>query len=129
MVIPFNTEGIVNEQSKYSVPETMDRIESLVWARGMKVFARINQQLVAEQFCLDLHPSQVLIFGDARIEAPLIKAFPSLALDLPFKVVVWEAPRGQVWVSYNSLEYLCSRHGLGKIPFPEMDGLILRALH
>jgi uncharacterized protein (DUF302 family) len=125
----FEVEGIVNERSKYDVSETMDRIESVIWARGMRVFARINRQLEAEQCCLDMHPSQILIFGDARIETPLIKAFPSLALDLPFRVAVWEAARGEVWVGYNSLDYLCKRHSLGQIPFPELDGMILRALH
>ena len=125
---PHLVDGVVNEQSKYNVAETMDRIESLVWSRGMKVFARIDQQLIAKQSCIDIHASQVLIFGDARIEAPLMKDHPSLALDLPFKVVVWEATPGEVWVSYNSLEYLRDRHSLGNIPFPELDSMILRAL-
>jgi len=125
---PIEVNGIVNEQSRYTVGETMDRIESLIWSRGMMVLARFDNQLAAKQHCFDAHPMQTLIFGDVRLEAPLLKACPSLALDLPFKVVVWEAAPGEVWVSYNSLDYLHTRHGLPAIPFPEMDTMILRAL-
>lgn len=128
MMSPFEVEGVVNERSPYDVPETMDRIESVIWARGMKVIARINPQTEARQCRLEASPSQILIFGSARVEAPLLKAFPSLALDLPLRIVVWESAPGDVWVSYNSLEYLCTRHGLGRIPFPELDSMILRAL-
>jgi uncharacterized protein (DUF302 family) len=39
-------------------------------------------------------------------------AAPSIAIDLPIKILVWEDDQGKVWVSYNSPEYLEERHGL-----------------
>jgi uncharacterized protein (DUF302 family) len=129
MKVPFEVEGIINEQSTYDVSETMDRIESIVWARGMKVFARINQQHEAKLCCLDMHPSQILIFGDARTATPLINAFPSVALELPLKILVWETDGGEVWVSYSSVDYVCGRHGLGERSFPDVDAIVRKALH
>ena len=37
-------------------------------------------------------------------------AAPSIAIDLPLKILVWQDENGKVWVSYNSAEYLKERH-------------------
>ena len=39
-------------------------------------------------------------------------ASPSIAIDLPLKILVWEDAAGKVWISYNSPAYLQARHGL-----------------
>ncbi len=41
-------------------------------------------------------------------------AAPSIAIDLPLKILIWEDREGKVWVSYNSPAYLLERHGLPK---------------
>jgi uncharacterized protein (DUF302 family) len=45
-------------------------------------------------------------------------ASPSIAIDLPVKILIAEDEQGKVWVSYNTAEYLGERHelppGLGK---------------
>jgi len=121
-------EGVINIRSTFGVTETMDRIESVVWARCMKVFARINQQREAKLSGLDMKPMQLLIFGDPRTCVPLMEACESTALDLPFKVLVWETSEGEVWVSFYSTEYLSMRHGVEEIRFPRIETLIRKAL-
>ncbi len=39
-------------------------------------------------------------------------AVPSIAIDLPLKILIWEDSKGKVWVSYNSPDYIKERHGL-----------------
>jgi uncharacterized protein (DUF302 family) len=39
-------------------------------------------------------------------------AAPRLAIDLPLKALAWQDEQGQVWLSYNSPEYLQRRHGV-----------------
>jgi uncharacterized protein (DUF302 family) len=39
-------------------------------------------------------------------------AAPSVAIDLPLKILISEDSQGKVWVSYNSPQYLKQRHGL-----------------
>ena len=41
-------------------------------------------------------------------------AAPSIAIDLPLKVLVWEDIQAKVWISYNSPDYLRERHGVPK---------------
>jgi len=125
---PFTVEGMISIRSAFDVTETMDRIESVVWARCMKVFARINQQQEAKLAGLDIRPMQLLIFGDPRKCVPLMMDNPSVALDLPLKVLVWEAPKGVVWISHYSTTYLSLRHGIEESRLPKVETLIQKAM-
>jgi uncharacterized protein (DUF302 family) len=59
-----------------------------------------------------MHPTKLLIFGSPKAGTPLMLASPSIAIDLPLKILVWEDSQGKVWVSYNSPAYLQERHNL-----------------
>jgi len=59
-----------------------------------------------------MRPTKLLIFGNPKAGTPLMLAAPSVAIDLPLKILVWEDGQGKVWVSYDSPEYLKERHGL-----------------
>jgi uncharacterized protein (DUF302 family) len=59
-----------------------------------------------------MRPTKLLIFGSPKAGTPLMLAAPSIAIDLPLKILIWEDARGNVWISYNSAEYLKNRHGL-----------------
>ena len=39
-------------------------------------------------------------------------ASPSIALDLPIKILIAEDEQKKVWISYNSAEYLAERHAV-----------------
>ena len=61
---------------------------------------------------MTMPPTKLLIFGSPKAGTPLMLAAPSVAIDLPLKILVWEDGQGKVWISYNSPEYLKERHGL-----------------
>jgi uncharacterized protein (DUF302 family) len=104
--------GITNVASKHAVGPSLDRLESILKAKGMTVFARIEHSAEAAKVGLSMRPTALLIFGNPRAGTPLMIASPSMALDLPLKVLAWEDEKGQVWLSYNSPTYLQRRHGL-----------------
>jgi uncharacterized protein (DUF302 family) len=104
--------GVATVPSRYSVPETIDRLESIVKARGLLVFARIDFTADADRAGLSMRPTQLLIFGNPKAGTPLMIASPRAAIDLPLKALAWEDPEGKVWLSYNQPEYLKERHGL-----------------
>jgi uncharacterized protein (DUF302 family) len=103
--------GIIDVRSRYSVPETLARLQSIVKEKGMMVFAIIDHSGEAEKIGLEMRPTQVLIFGSPKGGTPLMVAAPRLAIDLPLKALAWQDENGQVWLSYNSPEYLQQRHG------------------
>ena len=110
--------------SKYSVVQTIDRLEALLKSNGIKIFARIDQAAEAKTVGLFLRPTVLLIFGDPRAGTPLMEKYPSLALDLPLKALAWESAEGRAWLSYITPEYLMERHHLDSPPFKAVEQLI-----
>jgi uncharacterized protein (DUF302 family) len=105
--------GIVHLRSPYSVSETLQRLEALVTAKGLTIFARIDHSGEAAKVSMEMQPTELLIFGSPKSGTPLMIASPTLAIDLPLKALAWQDVEGAVWLSYDSPEYLQQRH---KIP-------------
>jgi uncharacterized protein (DUF302 family) len=55
--------------------------------------------------------TKLLIFGNPAAGTPLMVATPSIAIDLPLKILVAEDAAGQVSLSWNDPAWLQSRHG------------------
>ena len=104
--------GLLHVASPHSVPETLNRLESVLQSHGLTVFARVNHSGEAQKVGLTMRPTQLLIFGSPKAGTPLMVARPSIAIDLPLKALAWEDAGGKVWLSYNSPQYLKERHGL-----------------
>jgi uncharacterized protein (DUF302 family) len=104
--------GMVHLSSPHSVPETLKRLDSILQSRNLTVFARIDHSGEAEKVGMNMHPTQLIIFGSPKGGTPLMVASPTLAIDLPLKALVWQDAGGKVWVSYNSAEYLQKRHNI-----------------
>ena len=108
----MNNNGIVSKPSRHSVDETVAKLQTILKAKGVAVFALIDHSGEAEKVGMHMRPTKLLIFGNPKGGTPLMLAAPSIAIDLPLKILVWEDDQGKVWVSYNSPEYLAERHGL-----------------
>ena len=124
----LSDHGIVSLSSRNTVNETVARLSSILESRGMKIFARIDQQAAAKAVNLDMKPMVLLVFGNPKAGTPLMQKYPSLAIDLPLKALVWEDEAGQVSVSYNSPEFLKNRHALAEAPFQAVEALIAQAV-
>lgn len=104
--------GLIQIASRYSVEETVRRLEAVFTEKGLQVFAMINHSGEAEKVGLNMRPTKVVIFGSPKGGTPLMVAAPSLAIDLPLKALVAEDAEGKVTVTYNDPEYLRDRHGV-----------------
>lgn len=104
--------GLVQVASKYSVEETLRRLEAAFASKGLQVFAVVDHSGEADKVGLEMRPSKVVIFGSPKAGTPLMVASPSLAIDLPLKALVAEDGGGKASVTYNSPEYLKKRHGV-----------------
>ena len=104
--------GLVVVTSKYSVDDTVIRLEAAFREKGMQIFAVIDHSGEAGKVGLKMPPTKVVIFGSPKGGTPLMIAAPSLAIDLPLKALVAEDANGKVTVTYNDPEYLRERHGV-----------------
>jgi uncharacterized protein (DUF302 family) len=106
--------GLVTRPSKYSVSETASRLVAAIEASGIyKLFWQLDHAANAEKEAgAALPPSQLVLFGNPKGGAPLIKEAPTLALDLPNRALIWQDADGKVWFTYSDLTALFARHNL-----------------
>jgi uncharacterized protein (DUF302 family) len=109
---PMANSGIINKPSKHSVEETLERLERTLEGKGVTVFALVDHSGEAEKVGLHMRPTKLVIFGSPKAGTPLMLAAPSIAVDLPLKILISEDGEGKAWVSYNSPAYLQERHGV-----------------
>jgi uncharacterized protein (DUF302 family) len=109
-----DASGLVALKSAHSVDETVARIRAILATKGIREFALIDHSGEAAKAGLAMPRTQVVIFGNPKGGTPLMLAAPSVAIDLPLKLLVREDYAGQVWVSYWSAQALLARHGLAE---------------
>ena len=109
---PNSDNGIVSIPSRQSVDKTLEKLQAMLRAKDVAVFALIDHSSEAAKVGMKMPPTKVLIFGNPKAGTPLMLAAPSLAIDLPLKILVWEDEAGKVWISYNSADYLRGRHNV-----------------
>jgi uncharacterized protein (DUF302 family) len=105
-----SVQGIVNVPSKHSVDETVERVRGILAAKGVMLFALVDHSGEAAKAGLKMRPTKLLIFGNPKAGTPVMLAAPSIAIDLPLKILVWEDAAGKVFVSYNAPDFLRDRH-------------------
>jgi len=111
-VISSPSTGIINKPAIHSVDETVGKLKYSLQARGIALFALIDHSGEAEKVGIPMKPTKLLIFGNPKAGTPVMLAAPTIAIDLPLKILVWEDADGKVWISYNSPTYLGERHGV-----------------
>ncbi len=105
-------DGLVHLKSSRSVAEIVGALEVIIYDHDLTIFARIDHSAAAAEAGLKMPPTVLLIFGNPTSGTPLMLASPTMAIDLPLKVLIWQAADGQVWLTYNSTLYLQKRHQL-----------------
>ena len=122
--------GIVRKPSNHSVDETVAKLKAILESKGVKLFALVDHSGEGEKAGLKMPPTKLLIFGNPKGGTPLMLASPSVAIDLPLKILVAEDAGRKVWLSYNSSEYLKERHNLPAELLQNVavvDGLVAKA--
>jgi len=117
---PTPGNGIIEIPSAHSVDETVNKLKAILQAKGVTLFALVDHSGEAEKAGMKMPATKLLIFGSPKAGTPIMLAAPSIAIDLPLKILIWEDPQEKVRVSYNSAQYLKERH---KVPDELMQTL------
>jgi len=126
----MSERGIVSRRSAHTVDDTIARIRTLLDAKQIKLFAVIDHSGEAATVGMAMRPTKLMVFGSPRAGTPAMLATPSLAIDLPLKLLISEDEKGIAWVSYNSLDDLAERHGIPRdllAPLAAIEGLAAAA--
>jgi len=109
---PIADNGIIAIPSNHSVDQTVKTLKSILQAKGVRLFALIDHSGEAQKAGMKMRPTKLLIFGNPKAGTPVMLAAPTVAIDLPLKILIGEDDQGKVWISYNSPVYLQQRHHL-----------------
>jgi len=106
--------GVQSVIGRYSVDETVTRLEALLKEKGVKLFCVVDHSGEAAKAGLTMPATKLMIFGNPAAGTPVMLAAPSAALDLPLKILVAEGPDGKTMLSWNDAAWLRERHGFAE---------------
>lgn len=112
MVMATAQEGLISQESASDVETTQSKLEAAIEEAGLTLMTVIDHAANAENNGLELRPTRVVLFGNPEVGTPLMQAAQSVAIDLPQKMLIWEAEDGTVYAGFNDPEYLKTRHGI-----------------
>jgi|SRR5271156_2072016 len=115
--------GLIHLKCKHSAVDTVARLEATLQTKGLPILAKIDHSGDAAKAGLTMPTTRLFIFGNAKSGTPLMIATPTIAIDLPLKALIWEDTDGQVWLSYNSPDYLKKRHGIPENLLKNITGI------
>lgn len=113
--VAIAAEEVTTKRSSHPFTATLERVEASAKATGFTIFARLDHAAAAAAVGQTMPPSTVLVIGNPKVGTERFLRFPTLAIDLPLKVLIWEDQSGAVWVTYNNAGHmltLSQRHGL-----------------
>lgn len=121
-----SAQALTMRESKFAVKETADRLVAELDKRGIKVAARVDHAAGAKAVGLDMPPTEVVMFGNPKLGTPLMLAQPSVAIDLPMKMLIWQDKDGKVWIGYTPPSALQERHRISgqEVPLNTMAGAL-----
>lgn len=103
-------------ESRFSVNETVARLEQNLKTMDIPVFAKFDHAKNAEEVGLELRPNQVLVFGSPKVGTKLMQKNPGISIELPLKIAVWEDKDGRVWATFPQMNVIASEYGLATEP-------------
>lgn len=106
---PSCGNGLIIMRSHHSVAETVQRAEAAIKSNSMTLMAHIDYAAAAKQAGVDMADNVLLLFGNPRQHAELLKSQASMAVELPLRIAVWSDDKKQVWLAYNDPGVIAAR--------------------
>jgi uncharacterized protein (DUF302 family) len=115
-----HASGITTIPTKHPVDETVAKLKAILDSKGVKIFAIVDHSGEAATVGLTMPPTKLVIFGNPKAGTPIMQAAPTSALDLPLKILIAEDTAGNTSISWNSLDYLETRHNIPVALMPNL---------
>ena len=93
---------MITKKSQFDVNDTLDRLETILNEKGIKPVARVDHAAAAKAVDMELRPTQVLFFVNPKLGTQLMQSDQLAGLELPMRILAWEAEDGSTWLGYHS---------------------------
>ena len=121
-------EKMTKVLSANSVDTTVEKLTSILKAKGLTVFDVVDHKKGAESASMELRPTTLIIFGNPIVGTKLIKCDQTVGVDLPMKFLVWQDDAGKNWIGYFKPSLLVNKYTLDdcKAVLEKMDGALAK---
>lgn len=109
-------DGLITIKSKFSVHETLDRLEKVLKKKGITIVTRWSHSDGANKNDIHLRPTELLLFGNPKLGSHMFTSNQTAGIDLPMKALAWEDAKGNIWLTYNDPAYIAARHNITDRP-------------
>ena len=106
------SNGLISKKSKYTVTETINRLENVLKSKGITIAMRWSHSDRAKGVNIPLRPTELLVFGNPKLGSHFFTSQQTAGLDLPLKALAWQDKDGTVWLSYNDPSFIANRHDI-----------------
>jgi uncharacterized protein (DUF302 family) len=91
---------LIIQKSPHSVAKTVERLQKSITAKGMIIFAVIDHSSEARKAYMDLNEEKLLIFGDPKAGTFLMQENPSIGIELPLRLLIWQNEKKLTQIAY-----------------------------
>jgi len=105
-------DGMITKKSKYSVSQTLDKLEAVLKKKGITVAMRWKHDAKAKGVGIPLRPTELLVFGNPKLGSHMFTSNQTAGIDLPLKALAYQDEKGNVYLTYNDPAYIAKRHNI-----------------
>lgn len=95
--------GRVDKRSTRSFKDTLKKLETALKAEGMMIVAKIDHRNMLSMVGAKIGGATTVEFGKPDMGKMLLPMNPAIGVEMPAKIYVYEAPGGEVFVSYRKV--------------------------
>ncbi|EAH8299822.1 DUF302 domain-containing protein [Campylobacter fetus] len=102
---------LVTGFSPLGVDETAAKLQNILKEKGLKVFGVFEHSKLAKEVNLEMRDTVVVAFGAPKAGTPLMQCEPSIALELPLKMVIYKDNDSKTVVAYRDIKDIAKSYG------------------
>ena len=114
-VMPPAAMGIVYYESSVELQQAYTNLKNALQNNeSIAIVQELDHAQNAASVNMELEPTKIIFFGNPQLGTPLMQEDQLAGLDLPQRILFYEE-RDEVFVLYNSSDYLSARYGAGEV--------------
>ncbi len=112
MIFSFSlfANDIIIKESGCDVHTTVHHLKRILHEKNLQIFAIINHGANAKAAGFAMPPAVMVVFGKAQMGTQLMRQDPTVGLDLPLRILVYETKEGTTKIAYRDGSWLARHH-------------------
>ena len=102
--------GVSVYPSKYDFNTTLKKFKQGIKNIKAKIFVEIDHQQGAQSIGSSLPSNTLILFGKPQLGTPIMQKHPSMGLDLPLRVNIYEDHNKKAYISFRTLSSIADQH-------------------